>query len=160
MQLVGICKHLRHGNKGCYLLVSPGLGLHALNLSPLCIQVSDNRAKGVIRCGHLNPHNGFKQYRFCLGCSLFYGHGACNLKRHLRGINGVIRAVKERNLYIHHGITCQCTRPQGLYNSFLYCRDILPRNHATDYPVNKLKSSAPWQWFYLNPAVSILSPSA
>src|ERR687898_868828 len=116
-------------------------GVHALDLPAPGAQVAHNVAHELLRYDYLDVHDRLQQYRVGPLETLLYSHAPRDLKRHLRGVDIVVRAVHELDLDVHDREPGYHAVVERVLNALVHAGYVLARDDATDDLVLELVST-------------------
>ena len=119
-QVDGVAAHLGHGHLGGDDLAAVAGGVHAHDTAPALVQVADDIAHVVIGHRDLQLAHGLQQDGIGLGQSGLIGQLRGGLKGDFRGVHGVIGAVIQHGLQVHHGIAGQRAVDAGLAQALFH----------------------------------------
>src|SRR5215207_1946848 len=115
--------------------------VHTLDLPTSGAQVAHNVAHELLRYDYLDVHDRLQQDRICPLETLFYSHAPRDLKRHLRGVDIVVRAVHELDLDVHDREPGYHAVVERVLKALVHAGYVLARDDATDDLVLELVST-------------------
>src|SRR5215510_11906630 len=127
-------------------------GIHTNNFSPTAVQITNHVPHVFVRDRYFHIHDRFENHRLGLL------NGA--LESHVRRVYIVIGTVIEPDAYIDHRISGDNAPDHRFLDPLLDRRDIVSWNGAADNLINKFKTLALGERFYLNPGIAVLPSSA
>ena len=155
-QVCSIAEHLCQRNHSMNYLRTAA-HFCTLNAAAARVDVAHYVAEVFLRNENFNLHHGLKQYGISLLQTVLQSHRTCNLERHLRGVDFVIRTVDQLNLEVYNFVSADDTALSSLADTGFYAADVFLRNYTADNSVLKFDTCARLVGSKLNLAVTILT---
>src|ERR1043165_7444038 len=130
-QVRRVTKHLRKRHERGDHLRAAGSGFGLLNLSTPAHQVAIDSTHVLIRCNHLDTHDGLQQYRLGLSHCILERERTGDVERALIRVDFVIITKHEPHLDVYQLVTGEEATPHRVANAVLNRLDVLLRNRAT-----------------------------
>ena len=140
-QVGGIAKHIGQRDQRVDLH-GAGTALLTLDLTAAAVQVADDITQVLVGDDDGDLHHGLQQAGRRLAAGLLEGHGAGNLKGHLRGVDLMVGAEGQVDLHVHHRVASQHTGLHGALDTGVHRGDILLGDHAAGDLVEELVTLA------------------
>ena len=163
---------LRHGTKDRRVLVDLSqrhiglddlemtVGFHTEDLAAPSGNISHHIAHVLIRHSDGNLVDRFEQYGTAFDESLFESHGAGHPEGMLVGVDGMIRAVEDRDAHIDHFIAGNDAALHTVDDPFFHGRYKTAGDNASDDGIDEFESGPSRERFQLQPNVAKLTPTA
>src|SRR5438094_421926 len=134
-----IAEHLPQGHAG-----PDDLGgaprLHRGDPAAAAVQVAHDRPHVLLGRHDLDVHHGLEQHRLGLPARFLEAHRRGDLERHLRRIHIVVRPVRQHDPDVHHRVTGEDPRVQGLPDALLDGGNVLPWDRSANDLVFELEA--------------------
>ncbi len=137
----GVAKHLGQRHIGADNLASVLL-CHSLHHAAAGREIAHDVPGVLFRRFHLHVHDRLKDHRIRPASALLEAEDRRHAERHLRGVDVVIRAKRQRRLNIDDRIARQHAAVHRFPQPFLHGRDILARHHAALGGIFKYKATS------------------
>src|SRR5581483_11914116 len=138
----------------------PTPGLHPEEAAAARVQVAVDGADGLVRNGHLDLHDRLEQDRVGLLVRALERHRAGDLERHLRRVDGVVRAVDEQDADALDGRAGELAVEHRLLDSLVDRRTEALRDDAADDLVDELVPGVARDRLEDDVAVAVLASAA